>query len=253
MKKGLAKIPLRWRVFLATSITITILFAAAGWGLQRYALTVADRSVRQEIRGSVQAYEAVWKARTQVLSATSALMSVMSDMRRALGTHDQRTIRDSTQELWSRVSNDQSAVFLVLDAEGRLICALGNNGGQLSPAEIPLERVRSQFPRQVAGYVYEGSQLFYVVLTPVYVQSSGEPILLNVFCAGIVSTIALAAELRQLRPVAISRSSVGGRYWLRLWAEMREAVSYRKGLHHRHRTSPFSKLSSLCSGTRLTT
>ncbi len=200
MIRALARIPLRWRVFLAASITITILFAVAGWGLQRYALSVAGRSMRQEIRGSVQAYDAVWKARTQVLSATSALMSVMSDMRRALGTHDQRTIRDSTQELWSRVSNDQSAVFLVLDAEGRLICALGNNGGQLSPSDIPLGQVRPQFPRQLAGYVHEGSKLFYVVLTPVYVQSSGEPILLNVFCAGYRIDDRLAAELRQLAP-----------------------------------------------------
>ena len=32
MKAELSRIPLRWRVFLAASITVTILFAVAGWG-----------------------------------------------------------------------------------------------------------------------------------------------------------------------------------------------------------------------------
>lgn len=200
MSAALAKIPLRWRVFLATSITVTILFAVAGWGLQRYALSVADQSVRQEIRGSIQAYDAVWKARTQVLSATSALMSVMSDVRKTLQTRDQRTIRDFfAQDLWSRVS-DPSAVFLVLGGDGTLICALGKNGDQLSAAEIPLQQVASRFPQQLAGYLREGSRLFYIVLTPVYVQTSGEPILLNVFCAGFRIDDHLASELRQLAP-----------------------------------------------------
>ncbi len=200
MKTQLRRIPLRWRVFLATSITITILFAVAGWALQRYALSVADQSIRQEIRGSIQAYDAVWKARRQVLSASSALMSGMSDVRAAFMTRDQTTIRDSAQELWSRVSNDQSAVFLVLDAEGHLICALGNNGDQLSAAEIPLKEVASRFPNQMAGYLREHSKLFYIVLTPVYVQTSGDPILLNVLCAGFRIDDHLATELRQLAP-----------------------------------------------------
>jgi signal transduction histidine kinase len=199
MRAALAKIPLRWRVFLATSITVTILFAVAGWGLQRYALSVADQSIRQEIRGSIQAYDAVWKARTQVLSATSALMSAMSDVRGAFMTRDPRTIRDSIQDLWSRVS-DQSAVFLVLGGDGSLICALGKNGDQLSASEIPLQQVASHFPRQQAGYLREGSRLFYIVLTPVYVQTSGEPILLNVLCAGFRIDDHFAAELTQLAP-----------------------------------------------------
>jgi signal transduction histidine kinase len=200
MKAELSRIPLRWRVFLTASITVTILFAVAGWGLQRYALSVTDQSVRQEIRGSIQAYDAVWKARTQVLSATSSLMSVMSDVRKTLMTRDQRTIRDFfAQDLWSRIS-DPSAVFLVLAGDGTLICALGKNGDQLSAAEIPLQQVASRFPHQLAGYLREGSRLFYIVLTPVYVQTSGEPILLNVFCAGFRIDDHLAAELRQLAP-----------------------------------------------------
>ncbi|MBV9303445.1 MAG: HAMP domain-containing protein [Acidobacteriaceae bacterium] len=195
----IGKIPLRWRVFLATSITITILFAVAGWGLQRYALSVADQSIRQEIRGSIQAYDAVWKARTQMLSATSALMSSMSDVRKVLMTRDQTTIHDFAQDLWSRVSNE-SAVFLVLRGDGSLICALGKNGEQLSPAEIPLQQISSRFPRQQAGYLREGSRLFYIVLTPVYVQTTGQPLLLNVLCAGFRIDDHLANELRQLAP-----------------------------------------------------
>jgi signal transduction histidine kinase len=42
--------------------------------------------------------------------------------------------------------------------------------------------------------------LFYVVLTPVYVQTSTDPILLNVLCAGFRIDAVVAAQLKQLGP-----------------------------------------------------
>lgn len=199
MKVAVSKIPLQWRVFLATSITITILFAATGWTMQHYALSVADESVKAEVRASIQAYEAVWKSRTRVLSATTALMGAMSDVRAAFKTRDRKTIQDSAAELWSRVS-DESAVFLVLDAEGQLISSLGKNSDDLSPAEIPIRKVLSRFPSQLSGYLRENSKLFYIVLTPVYVQTSTEPLLLNVLCAGFRIDNHVAEDLKSLAP-----------------------------------------------------
>ena len=117
MKNPFDGMPLGWRIFITTSITITILFAAAGWRFQQYAISEADENVRAEIQASVQAYEAVWKARTEVLSATSSFISGMSDVRAAFLTRDPQTIRDSAQDLWSRVS-DSSALFFVLTPKG---------------------------------------------------------------------------------------------------------------------------------------
>jgi signal transduction histidine kinase len=199
MKRIFGKIPLQWRVFLATSITITILFVLAGWGLQDYALSVADESVRAEIRASIQAYEALWKGRTQVLSATTALMAQLPNVRAAFGTHDQNTIRDFVGELWSRIS-DQSAAFLVLDPEGRLIASLGADTEDLAVPHIPMKEVRPRFPRQLNGYLRQGPKLFYMVLTPVYVQTSHEPLLLNVLCAGFRIDNIVAEQLRALAP-----------------------------------------------------
>jgi signal transduction histidine kinase len=198
MKIEISRIPLQWRVFLATSITVTALFAVAGWGLQHYAVTVADESVRTEIRASIQSYEAVWKARTQELSVVTSLMSAMSDVRAAFLTRDPETIRDSVQELWSRVP-EQPAVFLVLDGEGRFISSLGTKS-ELSPAAIPIQQVRSRFPEQIAGYLRANSNLFYIVLTPVYVQTSREPLLLNVLCAGFRIDNHVAEELKMVAP-----------------------------------------------------
>ncbi len=199
MKNPFAGMSIGWRVFVATSITVTILFAAAGWGLQQYAISVADENVRTEIRASIQAYEAVWKSRTQVLSATSALMGAMSDVRAAFLTRDANTIRDSAQDLWSRVS-DASAGFLVLDAEGHLISSLGKDSGELPVSAIPLRQAAWRFPRQLAGYLRHRETLFYVVLTPVYVQTSTDPILLNVLCAGFRIDNLVAAQLKELAP-----------------------------------------------------
>jgi signal transduction histidine kinase len=191
--------PLGGRIFLATSITVTVLFAAAGWGLQQYAISQSDENVRAEIQASTQAYEAVWKARTELLSATSALLSGMSDVRAAFLTRDPETIRDSTQDLWSRVS-DSSALFFVLDAQGNLVSSLSKDSGELPVSAIPVQQAAWRFPKQLAGYVRNGAKLFYVVLTPVYVQTSTEPILLNILCAGFRIDAIVAAQMKQLGP-----------------------------------------------------
>ena len=201
MKQRFSRMPLRWRVFTATSITITLLFVLAGCVLQNYALSVADQSVRAQIRASMQAYEALWKARTQVLSAATALMGAMSDVRAAFMTRDERTIRDSAEELWSRIS-DQSAAFVVLDPEGQVITSLGASRNGFSLPPIPLQQVRAKFPRQLAGYLRENTRLFYVVLTPVYVQTSHAAMLLNVLCAGFRIDNTVAGELKKLAPAS---------------------------------------------------
>lgn len=201
MSNLFSRIPLRWRVFAATSITITFLFVVAGIVLQNYALSVADQSVRAEIRTSIQAYEALWKARTQVLSDTTALMAAMSDVRASFMTHDQRTIRDSAGELWSRIS-DESAAFLVLDPEGQVIASLGAGSNDLTLPQIQLQQVRKHFPSQRAGYLLQDHKLFYVVLTPVYVQTSSQPMLLNVLCAGFRIDNRVAADLKRLVPAS---------------------------------------------------
>lgn len=199
MRQLVSRLPIQWRVFLGSSITITILFALAGWGLQRYALAVADESVRAELRVSVQAYEALWTTRTRLLSATTGLMAAMSDVRAAFATRDEKTIRDSIGDLWSRVS-DQSAAFLVLGGDGRLITSLGANPDGLSASQIPLHELVPKFSTQVAGYIRQNGKLFYIVLTPVYVQASNGPVLLNVLCAGFRIDNRLVAELHRLAP-----------------------------------------------------
>jgi signal transduction histidine kinase len=201
MKNLFGRMPLAWRVFIATSITITLLFVLAGVILQNYALSVADQSVRAEIRASIQTYEALWKARTQVLSAATALMGAMSDVRAAFTTRDERTIRDSAEDLWARIS-DQSAAFVVLDPEGQVITSLGSGADGFSLPQIPLDRVRARFPRQLAGYLRQDNKLFYIVLTPVYVQTSRQPMLLNVLCAGFRIDNSVAAELKRLAPAS---------------------------------------------------
>jgi signal transduction histidine kinase len=192
-------LPLRWRVFLATSITVTALFGVVGWGMQRYLIAETESRVRTELRASIQAYQSVWKARTQVLAVATALMSAMSDVRSAFMTHDPKTIRDSAQELWSRVS-DGSAVFLVLAPDGHLIASLGRNSSALPVSAIPLQEAELKFPSQLSGYLSVNGSLYYIVLTPVYVEGTSEPLLLNVLCAGFAIDAGVSAELKHLAP-----------------------------------------------------
>jgi signal transduction histidine kinase len=66
----------------------------------------------------------------------------------------------------------------------------------------------------VSGFIRQGNRLFYTVFTPVYVQSSREPLLLNVLCAAFKVDTHLASELKELAPntdfVFASQSAIFG-------------------------------------------
>ena len=111
---------------LSTSIAVTAVFAVTGWMVQRYAANVSQHSLEEEIRTSLQAYQSLWSARVHNLTAISRIVSSMSDVRSAFLTRDRATIRDTAEQLWSQVS-EQDANFLVLDPTGEVIASLGGD------------------------------------------------------------------------------------------------------------------------------
>jgi signal transduction histidine kinase len=205
MRLSLRRVPLLWRIFLSTSIAIAALFAATGWMVQTYAARVSEQSLEREVDTSLQAYEALWTTRAQTLAVVSSVISSMSDVRAAFRTGDQLTIRDTAQELWSRASPSRAAqedaVFLVLSPTGTVIASLGGDHPNSWPTALPLEGMVSQFPHQVLGFLPQGSRLYYVVLTPVYVQSGNDEEhdeeLLNILLAGFEVNRKLAEGLKQ--------------------------------------------------------
>jgi signal transduction histidine kinase len=201
MRLSLRRIPLLWRIFFSTSIAIAALFAATGWVVQTYAARVSEQSLEREVRTSLQAYEALWTTRAQTLAVVSNVISSMSDVRAAFGTRDKATIRDTAQELWSRASPSrvaqEDAIFLVLSPTGAVIASPGGDQPNSWPAALPLEGIVKQFPRQVLGFLPQESRLYYVVLTPVYVQSGNGEELLNILLAGFEVNRKLADGLKQ--------------------------------------------------------
>jgi signal transduction histidine kinase len=172
-------ISLLWRILLSTSIAVTILFALTGWMVQSYAGRVSQRSLEEEVRTSLQAYQALWAMRAHTLASISRIISSMSDVRAAFMIQDRATIRDTAEQLWSQIS-DQDAIFLVLDPTGRVIASLGGDYPDLALTDAHLQTAMKRFPSQVSGYLLRGSHLYYVVLTPVYVQAGSGQALLNV-------------------------------------------------------------------------
>ena len=201
MSLSLRRLPLLWRIFLSTSIAITALFAATGWLVQTYASRVSEQSLEEEVRTSLQAYEALWTTRAQTLAAVSSVISSMSDVRAAFGTRDQATIRDTAKEMWSRASSSQlaqeDAIFLVLSPTGAVIASLGGDYPGSWPAGLSFKGIEKQFPRQVLGFLAQDGSLYYVVLTPVYVQSGSDEELLNILVAGFEVNRKLADSLKE--------------------------------------------------------
>ena len=180
-----SRLSLLWKILIPTSLVMTLVFAVTGWLVQRSVVNTTYASVQQEAKASFQAYDSLWKARATLLASVSEIISTMPYVRAAFGTGDQATIRDTAGELWSRVSKEEDAFFLVSDPQGRELVSLGAPASFVPNDDLPMVRVaRAQFPKQASGFVQKGDQLFQVVVTPVYVQSAGGSALLDVLVAG---------------------------------------------------------------------
>src|SRR5260370_14306403 len=175
---------------------MTAVFAITGWLVQRSVVSTTYASVEEEAKGSFQAYDSLGKARGDLLASVSQILSTMSDVRAAFGTGDQATIRDSSAELWSKVSTDD-AFFLVSDAQGRVVVSLAAPASFVPNDDLPMVRVaRASFPKQASGFVQKDNELFQVVVTPVYVQSAGGSALLDVLVAGCKVDEGVAQRLK---------------------------------------------------------
>lgn len=191
-----SRLSLLWKILIPTSLVMTVVFALTGWLVQRNVVSSTYDSVAQEAKASFQAYDSLWKARSNLLASVSQVLSTMSDVRRAFGTGDPATIRDTAGELWSKVSTED-AFFLVSDAQGRAIASLGALAPFAPNDDLPMVRMaRGIFPKQASGFVQRGDQLFQVVVTPVYVQSQDSPALLNVLVAGYKVDQGVAQKLK---------------------------------------------------------
>ena len=184
-----------WKILASTSIAITLLVALAGWFVQRQTQSVLEQNLQTELAGSFGAYQSLWQSRADTLRSVSLVLSTMSDVRAAFQTNDRATIRDTASEIWSRVSPQSSALFLVTDPRGDVIASLG--GGQiLGDSVAAVREAAPHFPAQTAGFAVERGRLYELVVTPVYVQTASGSGLLNVLVAGFPVDEPVALDLR---------------------------------------------------------
>ena len=192
-----SRLSLLWKILLSTSVAITVLFAFTSLIVENNALTTTSRSLEDEVQASFQAYHSLLQARERLLAAVSRILSTMSDVRRAFGTGDRATIRDTAGELWSKVS-EENALFLVTDPKGRLVASLGGEPGAAQWREIEaVPQAARRFPEQASGFMLKDGHLYQVAVTPVYVQSGRDLALLNVLVAGFVVDHLVAQSLKE--------------------------------------------------------
>jgi signal transduction histidine kinase len=185
---------LLWKISLSTSVAITVLLLVAGYFVQDQTRNALSQNLETELRGSFRAYESLWEARADMLRSVSRVLSSMSDVRAAFQTNDRATIQDTAAEIWSKVSQS-SALFLVTSPQGEIIASLG---GPHAPGRS-MDVVRDalpHFPAQSEGFALQHLQLFELVITPVYVQTSSGPGLLNVLVAGFPVDQGVALDLK---------------------------------------------------------
>jgi len=194
--KAPAPLSLRWKFLAATSISLVLLFLLTGVVIENRSTHIASAGLEQEAQSSLQAYESLWRARADVLASVSLTLSGMSDVRAAFGTRDAATIQDTAGERWAPLARE-GAVFAVTDPLGHVLASFGERQLPAPQGDIPaVLSARSQFPRQAAGFIVQGGELYQVVVTPVYVDSTSGAGLLNVLVAGYFVDAALASRLK---------------------------------------------------------
>ncbi len=195
MRLRFSRLSLLTKILLSTTVAITFLFAITGQiVLHNITRTMSD-SLRQEVQASFSAYTSLWKAKADLLSSVSRIMSGMSDVRAAVGTGDRATIQDSLGDLWHKIS-DENAFFLVTDPEGKTIVSLGGKT-DLTFIEV-VQTATSRFPDQADGFFAQNGGLYHISVTPVYVQSSrGGQALITVLVAGFQVDALVAQQLKK--------------------------------------------------------
>jgi signal transduction histidine kinase len=194
---GEMRLPLLAKILLSTSVLITAVFAITGQivlhDIQR---TVSD-SLEDEVRNSFQAYTSLFKARAELLASVSRMMASLPEVRLAFSTGDRATIVDTASELWAKVS-PSNAIFLVTDPKGRPIASLGGRTPLADVKELELvPQAAARFPEQASGFFYRNGELYQVSVTPVYIDSTQGPALLDVLVAGYQVDAIVARELKE--------------------------------------------------------
>jgi signal transduction histidine kinase len=183
------------KILLSTTVAITILFAITGEIVLQSITHTMSASLQDEVQASFRAYTSLWKAKANVLSTVSRIMSDMPEVRAAVGTRDPATIQDSLGELWLKVS-DENAFFLVTDPEGKVSVSLGGKTSLTLPVGIVQEATEC-FPEQADGFFAQNGELYHVSVTPVYVQSSShDKALITVLVAGFQVDAVVARRLK---------------------------------------------------------
>ncbi len=195
MRARFSRLSLLTKILLSTSVSITILFAITGQiVLHNITRTMSD-SLQHEVNDSFRAYKSLWKARADLLSSVSRIMSDMSDVRAAFSTGDRATIQDSLGELWRKISDD-SAFFLVTDPEGKLIVSLGGKT-DLTLSANTVQAAKARFPDQADGFISQNGDLYHISVTPVYVQTNRyDKALITVLVAGFQVDALVAHRLK---------------------------------------------------------
>ncbi|MBI4907821.1 MAG: HAMP domain-containing histidine kinase [Acidobacteria bacterium] len=171
MMLGFVRMSILWKILLSTSVALTTLFAVTLLIVQRQVARTTFRTLDEAVNISFQAYDSLWRARADKLASVSKVLSRMSDVRGAFSTGDQATIRDTAEELWSAISNQQ-ALFLVTDPAGVVIASLGGAADSFLKGSLPVARAAaSQFPAQSSGFMIQDGRMYQVVITPVYIDT----------------------------------------------------------------------------------
>ena len=180
------------KIYLATAVAVTLLFAAAGWLFLYEASAALHSGLEQELIASLKTADAFLESRTEHLATASTLLASMSDIRAAFGSRDAATIRDTASEFWARAEavhpNGDSAAFAVAGPDGIVIPLVAGSAppeledGRRLPASM-LGPARRGFPHQSRAFAQWDGTIWQVLATPVYVDSGNRPGLLNILVA----------------------------------------------------------------------
>jgi signal transduction histidine kinase len=187
------------KLWISTSLAITLLFGATGWMMSQHLVSQSMNQLTAEVANSLQAFRTLWRERAQALQMLSGQIARAPQVRAAFSTGDAATIADTSAELLRSLESHlgERGLVIVTDPRGRVIARLAAGGLPPTVGELGfVDQVRDRFPAQQSGFGLLEEHLYQFVVTPVYVQSGAGLALINVLVTGFEVTDAVAQQLR---------------------------------------------------------
>lgn len=185
---------LRTKFLLALALISALLTSAMLLMVRQRVQMRVREQLTQELRNSLQTFQALQAQRETTLQGTAALLATLPPLMAAMTSQDTATIQDASKSFWDMSG---SQLFVMADQEGQVQALHSSASGVSGPAmEGPLGRTLES--KRERDWWFVNGHLFQVFVQPIYFGARPENPQIGVLAIGFEVDAKVAGELSRI-------------------------------------------------------